>query len=62
MVGIDKEIIRNVFDPFYSTKENGTGLGLYIVNTEVENNNGTISVSSVKGEGTMFDVTLPVLR
>lgn len=60
--GIDKEIIDNVFDPFYSTKENGTGLGLYIVNTEVENNNGTISVSSVKGEGTMFDVTLPVLR
>ncbi|MFA5635257.1 MAG: transporter substrate-binding domain-containing protein [Anaerovoracaceae bacterium] len=60
--GIDKEIIDNIFDPFYSTKENGTGLGLYIVNTEVENNNGTITVSSVKEKGTLFDVTLPILR
>jgi len=60
--GIDKEVIDNIFDPFYSTKETGTGLGLYIVNTEIENNNGTIAVESVKGNGTVFDVTLPILR
>lgn len=60
--GIDKEVIDNIFDPFYSTKETGTGLGLYIVNTEIENNNGTIAVESAKGRGTVFDVTLPILR
>ncbi|GAB1476964.1 transporter substrate-binding domain-containing protein [Bacillota bacterium] len=60
--GIDKEVIDNIFDPFYSTKESGTGLGLYIVNTEIENNNGTISVESTKGKGTVFEVTLPVMR
>ncbi len=60
--GIDKEVIDNIFDPFYSTKETGTGLGLYIVNTEIENNNGTITVESTKGSGTVFDVTLPILR
>jgi signal transduction histidine kinase len=60
--GIDKEVIDNIFDPFYSTKETGTGLGLYIVNTEIENNNGTIAVESAKGKGTVFDVTLPILR
>jgi len=60
--GIDKEVIDNIFDPFYSTKETGTGLGLYIVNTEIENNNGSIAVESVKGIGTVFDVTLPILR
>jgi chemotaxis protein histidine kinase CheA len=35
---------------------------LYIVNTEIENNNGTIAVESAKGKGTVFDVTLPILR
>ncbi len=60
--GIEKDIIESIFDPFYSTKETGTGLGLYIVSTEIENNNGSISVESTKGVGTTFRIKLPLLR
>jgi len=60
--GIEKEALENIFDPFYSTKENGVGLGLYIINTEIRNNGGTISVKSEYGEGTEFKITLPVME
>ncbi|WP_129600637.1 ATP-binding protein [Anaerophilus nitritogenes] len=58
--GIEKEKLENIFDPFYSTKENGTGLGLYIISTEISNNDGRISVKSNFGEGTEFDIVLPI--
>lgn len=58
--GIEKEKLENIFDPFYSTKENGTGLGLYIISTEISNNDGRISVESNLGEGTEFDIVLPI--
>ncbi len=60
--GIPKEDMERVFNPFYTTKEpgKGTGLGLYIVYTEVKKLNGDISVSSMIGEGTCFSVMLPV--
>ncbi|MDF2546766.1 MAG: putative sensor histidine kinase [Anaerosolibacter sp.] len=58
--GIEKEKLENIFDPFYSTKENGTGLGLYIISTEISNNDGRISVESNLGEGTGFDIVLPI--
>ncbi|WP_432665650.1 transporter substrate-binding domain-containing protein [Wukongibacter baidiensis] len=60
--GIEKEKIENVFDPFYSTKENGTGLGLYIISTEISNNDGMITVESNFGEGTKFDIVLPIKK
>jgi signal transduction histidine kinase len=60
--GIDKSRIESIFDPFYSTKEKGTGLGLYILSTEITNNNGKISVESSKGQGTTFIVELPIKR
>lgn len=60
--GIETEKLDKVFDPFFSTKDTGTGLGLYIVNTEVENNNGKISVESEIGKGTSFDIVLPIVR
>lgn len=58
--GIEEEKLENIFDPFYSTKENGTGLGLYIISTEISNNDGRISVESNLGEGTEFDIVLPI--
>ena len=60
--GIEKEKLDKIFDPFFSTKDSGTGLGLYIVSTEVENNNGKISVESEIGKGTSFDIVLPIVR
>ncbi len=58
--GIDGEALENIFNPFYSTKENGTGLGLYILNTEVSNADGSISVKSELDVGTEFEVILPI--
>lgn len=60
--GIEKTKIDNIFDPFYSTKENGTGLGLYILSTEISNNDGSISVESNLGEGTKFNIILPIME
>ncbi len=53
--GISKENLKNIFKPFYSTKgKQGTGLGLHIVKTLVEQNSGKISVESEVGKGTRF--------
>jgi len=60
--GIDEETLRNIFDPFYTTKDvgKGTGLGLSIAHGIVEEHHGTISVSSQLGKGTVFEVSFPV--
>ena len=60
--GIDKEIIEDIFNPFYTTKPlgKGTGLGLYIVYSEILNMSGEINIESEKGEGTTVIVKLPV--
>jgi len=60
--GIPEETCRNIFNPFFTTKENrnGCGLGLYLVYNEVTKLNGSISVNSIVGEGTVFTITLPV--
>lgn len=60
--GIQTEKLDKIFDPFFSTKESGTGLGLYIISTEITNNNGKISVDSSLGEGTVFDIVLPIME
>lgn len=59
--GIPEEICRNIFNPFFTTKENrnGCGLGLYLVYNEVTKLNGSISVNTLVGEGTVFTITLP---
>ncbi len=60
--GISEEEIDEIFNPFFTTKGNqGTGLGLYIVYNELEKLDGDIQVSSRKGEGTAFRVTLPIV-
>lgn len=57
--GISEENIENIFNPFFTTKESGTGLGLYIVSTELEKVQGTISVISREEIETIFTVLIP---
>ncbi len=57
--GIPKEKIARIFTPFYTTKEAGSGLGLAFVHRIVRDHGGNISVTSSKGKGTTFVITLP---
>ncbi|HEX9917807.1 MAG TPA: ATP-binding protein, partial [Pyrinomonadaceae bacterium] len=55
--GIEPEDLVKIFEPYFSTKETGTGLGLPIVKKAVEDHGGSIGVESKQGEGTTFIVT-----
>jgi signal transduction histidine kinase len=57
--GIEPEIIQDIFNPFFTTKKTGTGLGLAVINKIIEDHHGTISVTSSKGQGTTFTIHLP---
>jgi PAS domain S-box-containing protein len=57
--GIKKEDEARIFEPFFSTKDGGTGLGLYVSSGIVERHGGTISVKTGRG-GTTFRVRLPL--
>jgi signal transduction histidine kinase len=57
--GIDEETMSKVFNPFYSTKDKGSGLGLPIVSNIVEAHNGSIWLESEKGSGTKVIIKLP---
>jgi two-component system sensor histidine kinase PilS (NtrC family) len=57
--GMNEEELRQLFEPFRSTKPGGTGLGLAMVYRIIETHGGRIAVSSAKGKGTVFTVTLP---
>jgi two-component system nitrogen regulation sensor histidine kinase NtrY len=59
-VGIAPENRRNVFEPYYSTKETGTGLGLAIVSKIVADHHGYIRVHANRPRGTRFVIELPV--
>jgi signal transduction histidine kinase len=60
--GIAPEHLPNIFRPFYTTKGNGTGLGLSLARRIVEEHHGRIEVTSEVGKGTKFVVLLPVSR
>jgi two-component system CheB/CheR fusion protein len=57
-VGIPESKIPKIGDPFYSTKENGTGLGLMVSYKIIENHQGTIEIKSIVGKGSTFDIIL----
>jgi two-component system sensor histidine kinase HydH len=59
--GIKPEILKKVFNPFYTTKEKGSGLGLPIVKSIIESHQGTITVDSTLGQGTSITIQLPEL-
>ena len=58
--GMDEEARRRIFEPYFSTRATGTGLGLTIAKRNVELNGGSIEVQSRKGEGTVVTIELPV--
>ena len=58
--GMPQTVVEHIFNPFFTTKDTGTGLGLYIVNSELEKVNGQITVDSRPGEGSAFTVKIPV--
>jgi two-component system, NtrC family, sensor histidine kinase PilS len=57
--GIDDEHLPHIFEPFYSTKPEGSGLGLSIVYRVMQDHGGQVDVKSRVGEGTTFTLTLP---
>jgi len=57
--GIPEKDLSQIFDPFFSTKEKGSGLGLSIVYKLIEAHQGEIKVESKEGEGTKFIIFLP---
>src|ERR671931_2299002 len=58
--GIPAAQLPHIFEPFYTTKAEGTGLGLYIVREIMMAHAGQITVQSGEGQGTTFRVTLPL--
>lgn len=61
-VGMTEEEIHKMFEPFYSKKLNGVGLGLSVTYQLVQENNGEIDASSKEGEGTVMTISLPCCR
>ncbi|MEJ2671259.1 MAG: ATP-binding protein [Deltaproteobacteria bacterium] len=57
--GIDPETLKKILNPFFTTKEKGSGLGLPIVKSIIEAHHGTIKINSTVGEGTTIILTFP---
>ena len=58
--GIDADTIDRLFEPYFSTKKGGTGLGLPTSRRIVEEHDGTLSCHSEPGRGTEFTLALPI--
>ncbi|MDR2476192.1 MAG: PAS domain-containing protein [Treponema sp.] len=59
-VGISEENLTKIFEPYFTTRDNGTGLGLTMVFKIIREHQGEISVDSREGEGTNFEISLPI--
>lgn len=59
--GMDNETKERIFEPYFTTKSHGTGLGLSVVHKIIEAHNGIIRVFSHKGKGTRFVIQLPCM-
>ena len=58
-VGIPPEVLPSTFDSFFTTKEEGLGLGLFVSRSIITQHGGTIEVESALGEGTCLSIFLP---
>ena len=58
--GIAPEHLQEIFEPYFTTREDGRGLGLFISNSIIQRHRGTIQVESVQGEGTTFVIRFPL--
>jgi two-component system, NtrC family, nitrogen regulation sensor histidine kinase NtrY len=61
-IGIEKDDISRIFEPKFTTKNSGMGLGLGIIKNIIENYNGTITFDTKLGKGTTFRVLLPIIN
>jgi two-component system, NtrC family, sensor kinase len=59
-VGIPPDVLPHIFEPFYTSRKDGCGLGLAICSNIVEKHNGRIDVESTSGAGSTFTITLPI--
>ena len=61
-VGVEADVLARIFEPYFSTKVTGTGLGMAIAKRNVGLNGGTIAVASERGRGTTVIIRLPVVE
>ncbi len=59
-IGMEKEVVHNIFTPFFTTKKTGTGLGLMVTLGIIQDHEGWIEVESRIGEGSVFKIYLPI--
>ena len=59
--GIPEDALGKIFEPFYSTKEKGSGLGLFITHSIIESHKGSCEAESKVGRGTTVTIRLPVI-
>lgn len=60
--GIEKALVQRIFEPFYTTKSSGTGLGLAVVDSVIRAHQGKVSCDSEPGIGAVFVLELPIAR
>lgn len=58
--GMDEQTIQKLFEPYFTTKASGTGLGLTMVYKIMKEHNGDVTVQSKRGEGSLFTLHFPV--
>jgi signal transduction histidine kinase len=58
-IGMDDDEVRRMFDEDYSTKETGSGIGMFVIKRIVDLHKGVVEIQSEKGEGTVFTIELP---
>jgi signal transduction histidine kinase len=61
-IGIEPENVEHIFEPKFTTKTSGMGLGLGIIKNIIENYKGTITFETEFGKGTVFTVSLPLIK
>ena len=60
-IGIPEQIIDKIFDPYFTTKQQGSGLGLAVCHSIISKHGGVISAASAPGQGTTFTIHLPAV-